>query len=136
MVPELTALYQTILRNVYFNTHSIAYQGPSDQSTSTKFIMSRNFQAWFLFSNAFNYHISQQSGTNRLLFCWSATVGRRKGSGNVTGLKFESCTHNRSRSYITHTVLLSKLRSLFVQLQNICFHYYYFLATAIKVALQ
>ena len=35
------------------------------------------------------YHISHQSHTDSLLLNWSAT-GRREGSGNVTGLKFNS----------------------------------------------
>lgn len=53
-------------------------------------------------AHAFDYHMSQPSHTESLLYNWSAT-GRGRGSGNVTGgLKFKSRTNIQSH---THTLL-------------------------------
>ena len=44
---------------------------------------------------ALDCHISLQSRTDSLLFNWSAT-GTSECSGNITGLKFESCSYSIS----------------------------------------
>ena len=85
---------QAKLDSTYFYCH---YQGPWDQSTSTRLSTRSTFQILFAC-------LKRPSR----LFSWAAS-GSYGGSGNVTGLKFESRTRaqSRTRSLIWRSLLFT-----------------------------